>query len=91
MTDVKQELIDTLEAKFQCQDITPMVEFLFESGMADPKRLKYYFLKKEYYQRLKDRADDESCNSIKMDLANDFDCSYPQVKNIIYKYKYLQP
>lgn len=82
------ELQDVLEQRFDCCDITQLLEYMVESGLISPKRLKYYLVKDAYYKRLKAN---EPCTSIKYDLAVDYDLEFNVVKHIIYTYKHIRP
>jgi len=88
--DLEAGIIDVIESKFDCCDISQVVEFMFESGIINPKQAQFYLIKNEYYDRLKKRGG-ESCFQIKADIAAEFDVSFPTVNNIIYTYKHIQP
>lgn len=87
---MKDELVQILENRFDCCDITQLIHFLIDSGIISEKNLTHYLIKHEYHQRLKDSRD-VTFIDIKMDLAAEFDVSYPTVQNIIYKKPYLKP
>lgn len=85
---MKDRLIDILEQRFACTDVTQMVEFLTESGLMREKHIKSYLIKYEYYERI---SGGESFTDVKYDLAAEFDTSFSNVKNIIYNCKHIRP
>lgn len=86
---MRDKLIEILELRFECTDVSQMIEFMTEAGILRDKHIKQYLIKYEYHSRLKSRTMDESCTDIKYDLAAEFDTSFSNVKNIVYNCKYV--
>jgi len=85
----KDRLVEILEKKFCCNDVSQLVEFLVEGGLMKPKAIKYYLIKDDYYNEIK--KGEQSCTDIKLDLAANYDTSFPTVKKIIYSMEHIKP
>lgn len=85
---MNDELAERIEGRFDCCDITQLIEFLTESGLMKPKEITYYLIKDDYYKRI---GEGEAFTDVKYDLAAEYDVSFATVKNIIYSYKHIKP
>jgi len=86
-SELSSEIIGRIGDRFECSDITPIVNFLQDSGLMEKKTILRYVIKDEYYNRLKTG---KSGYDIKMDLSVEYDIPFDTVTNIIYKYKHIK-
>lgn len=82
MSVILREFKEIVSDRCKNSSATQIVEYLYSSGVIDEKIMLKYVIRHEYYKRIKEG--NQSCFSIKLDLAVQYDVTDTVVKNIIY-------